>query len=284
MVPVRERDVVPRARLAGQAGARPVENRWVGRRSPNRIENQGRAKRGPVDDRHAACEGGSGAPPLRPECRCAAPEAAGPPRPRRRGRRAAGQRAAGVPEPAPGQLRHRRPARRHERGEREGDLVAHPAGAVLVDQGGARRRRARAPRRSRSSPGSSGWSRPRPSRSAGSPSPGRPSARRRHRRGYRRRHPVDLLIGQPPAIPLGDDHVDGADPHRSLAHGATVVRPRSTPTHPARPPESRRRNARLTGAKRPTHQAKRPHPATSAGSPLTLALLDGEGGMMATLC
>ena len=42
------------------------------------------------------------------------------------------QRAAGVPEPAPGQLRHRDAAGRHQRGERQGDLVAHPAGGVLV--------------------------------------------------------------------------------------------------------------------------------------------------------
>src|SRR5699024_962610 len=40
--------------------------------------------------------------------------------------------AAGVPEAACGQLRYRDPVGRHERGERQGDLVADADGGVLV--------------------------------------------------------------------------------------------------------------------------------------------------------
>ena len=57
------------------------------------------------------------------------------------------ERAAGVAEAAARQLRDRRPARRHQRRQRQRHLVAHAAGRVLVD-----RRAGRPPDRSRRSP------------------------------------------------------------------------------------------------------------------------------------
>src|SRR6185312_5661754 len=46
----------------------------------------------------------------------------------------------------------------------------------------------------------------------------------------------------PPAVPLGDDHIDSADPHRSLAHGRDASPPRQID--------------RLTAAKRTTHRGE----------------------------
>ena len=57
------------------------------------------------------------------------------------------QCAAGVAEAAAGQLRHRGAARRHQRRQRQSDLVADPAGGVLVHGGPATRRTDPAARR-----------------------------------------------------------------------------------------------------------------------------------------
>ena len=136
------------------------------------------------------------------------------------------ERAAGVPEPAAGQLRHRRPARRDEGGERQGDLVADAAGGVLVDQ-----RAPDVPEREHL-PGVDHRLGP----AAGL---GRvhPVQQDRHGQcghllvgdvaaGVGGDDPVDLFVGQPSAVPFGDDHIDGADPHRSLAHGRDASPPR----------------------------------------------------------
>ena len=135
------------------------------------------------------------------------------------------ERAAGVPEPAPGQLRHRRAARRDERRERQGDLVADAAGGVLVDQ--------RSPDVAEREHLAGVDHRLGPAARLGRVHPVQED---RHGQGghllvgdvaagVRGDHPVDLLVGQPPAVPLGDDHIDGADPHRSLAHGRDASPP-----------------------------------------------------------
>ena len=58
------------------------------------------------------------------------------------------QGAAGVAEAAPGQLRHGGAAARDQRGEDQRDLVADPAGRVLIDGGRAPPNRGQAARRS----------------------------------------------------------------------------------------------------------------------------------------
>ncbi len=99
------------------------------------------------------------------------------------------QGAAGVAESAPGQLRHGGAARGDQRRQRQRDLVADAAGGVLVGR--------RAGHAGQVEPLARGDHRRRPTgqlvglhaRSAGSPWPARPSARRRPPRGCRRRSP-----------------------------------------------------------------------------------------------
>ena len=128
------------------------------------------------------------------------------------------QRAAGVSEPAAGQLGHRRSAGRHERRQRQRDLVTDAAGGVLVDE--------RSPHRGEGE------------HVTGVDHGLGPAGRlgRLHaveQDGHRQRrhllvghvaarvgveHPVDLGVGQAPAVPLGRDHVHRA--HR--CHGRSA--------------------------------------------------------------
>ena len=99
------------------------------------------------------------------------------------------QRAAGVPQPAAGQLRHRHPAGRHQRRQRQRDLVADPAGRMLVG------RRAAQPGEVQPLPRGDHRRRPAGDLTAGhpveqtSPSPAPTSARRPPLHGCRRRPP-----------------------------------------------------------------------------------------------
>ena len=108
------------------------------------------------------------------------------------------QRAAGVAEPPAGQLRYGRAAGRHQRGQRQRDLVADAAGGVLVDRRAAHRRQVQPLAGGDHRGGPAGDLAGPSCRAAGSPWPARTSARRRPPPGVRVDHPVDLRVARAP--------------------------------------------------------------------------------------
>ena len=99
------------------------------------------------------------------------------------------QRAAGVAESAAGQLRHRDAARGHQRRQRQSDLVADPAGRVLVRGGPGDRRQVEPLARGDHRRGPPGELAPGSGHAGRPPWPAPPSAPRPRRRGCRRRSP-----------------------------------------------------------------------------------------------
>ena len=120
------------------------------------------------------------------------------------------ERAAGVTEAAAGELRHRDAERGDEGRERQRDLVADPAGRVLVDGVLAQARRSQALTR-RDHRESGRGSRRAPCRSGRSPSSWRTSARRRRSRACRRRSARRSGGSRSAAVALGADQVDGVE-------------------------------------------------------------------------
>ena len=102
------------------------------------------------------------------------------------------------PEPAPGELRHGRPAGGHQRAQRQGDLVADAAGGVLVDRRPTEtddrsRRVARADHRV--GPGGQ-LARGQAAEEDGHAAAPTPARRPRSPRGVGVEEPADLLVGE----------------------------------------------------------------------------------------
>ncbi len=119
------------------------------------------------------------------------------------------ERAAGVPEPAARQLGHGRATGRDERAQHQRDLVADASRGVLVDGGPPDARQVEAGARRQHRRGPAG-------ELGGLHAP--PHDRHEQGRGLLvgdvadgvgLDEPVDLLVGQPPAVALGADDVDG---------------------------------------------------------------------------